>query len=208
MERGEWFNSISHLIGTVLALIGATTLVIISIEQDDPWKIVSFAVYGTMLILLYAMSTLYHSLRGRAKAIFKQLDHVAVYLLIAGTYTPFTLIVLRGPWGWTLFGVVWGLALLGMTQDLLVRVKIRAVSVVLYVLMGWLIVIAMGPLARRFPTPGLVWLVVGGAFYTVGIVFYAMSKSWKPGHAVWHVFVLLGSIAHFISMLGWIALKP
>jgi hemolysin III len=208
MYHGEWFNSISHLCGAVLALIGTSVLVGIAIHQDDSTKIVSFAVYGTALVLLYLMSTLYHSFRGRAKEVFHKLDHIGVYLLIAGTYTPLTLVTLRGSWGWTLFAIVWTLAVIGIAQDLVFNVRRRVLSVVLCLLMGWLVVVAVGPLVRSIPPAGVAWLFAGGIFYSIGVVFFALSKRLRFGHAVWHVFVLLGSVSHYISLLGWVALKP
>lgn len=207
MYPGERFNSITHLVGAFLALIGTIVLIVVSARQQDVLKIVSFAVYGTMLLLLYLMSTLYHSLRGPRKLVFRKLDHAGVYLLIAGTYTPLALVTLRGVWGWTIFGIVWGLAVVGIAQDLLLQVKIRVVSVIISLAMGWLIVIAWKPLVAAMPTAGIAWIIAGGVFYTVGVGFFASSRHWAHGHAVWHVFVLLGSIAHYVALLGFIALR-
>ena len=159
MYHGERFNSISHLVGAALALIGMVLLVGYASEQGDPWKIASFSIYGVSLFLLYSLSTLYHSLRGRAKKIFQKLDHVAIYLLIAGTYTPFTLVTLRGTWGWTLFLVIWGLAILGIFIDSRHKDGSRAIQMVIYLLMGWLVLIAMEPLVQALPTGALVLLV-------------------------------------------------
>ena len=204
MYNGEWFNSISHLIGTVAATIGSTVLVVLAIRQGDPWKIVSFSIYGTALVLLYVLSTLYHSLSGKAKHIFRKLDHYAIYLLIAGTYTPFTLVTLRGIWGWSLFIIIWGLAVLGIVLDSLPREGKRIFPVVIYLLMGWLALIALDPLLRVLPLTGLAWLVAGGLCYTVGIIFYALDKRLRHAHGVWHLFVLAGSLSHYLAILFYV----
>ena len=204
MYHGERFNSISHLVGAALALIGMVLLVGYASAQGDPWKIVSFSIYGVSLFLLYSLSTLYHSLRGRAKEIFQKLDHVAIYLLIAGTYTPFTLVTLRGAWGWTLFVIIWGLAILGIIVDSRHKDGSRAIQMVIYLLMGWLILIAMKPLVQALPTGALVLLVLGGVFYTSGIIFYAIDKRMKHAHGIWHLFVLAGSISHYLAVLFYI----
>ena len=201
MYHGERFNGISHLVGATLALAGLVVLVVFASLQGDPWKIVSFSIYGTTLFLLYTLSTLYHSLRGRAKEIFQKLDHAAIYLLIAGSYTPFTLVTLRGGWGWSLFGVVWGLAIVGIILDSRHKQGSRTWQMVIYFLMGWMILIAMYPLVQNLPTGGLVWLIVGGLFYTSGIIFYALDEKMKHAHGIWHLFVLAGSASHFFSVL-------
>lgn len=201
MHKGERFNSISHLLGAVFALVGLTVLVVFAAQQGDPWKIVSFSIYGTTLFLLYTLSTLYHSWRGPAKYFLQKLDHVAIYLLIAGTYTPFTLITLRGPWGWSLFGVVWGLAIAGIVLDSFHRKGKRTLQMIIYVLMGWIIVIAMYPLTQNLPTGGLVWLVTGGAFYTGGIGFYLLDEKMRHSHGIWHLFVLAGSVSHYLAIV-------
>ncbi|HHI92926.1 MAG TPA: hemolysin III family protein [Gammaproteobacteria bacterium] len=204
MYHGERFNSITHLVGAALALAGLVVLVVFAALKGDVWKIVSFSVYGATLFLLYVLSTLYHSLRGRAKQIFMKLDHVAIYLLIAGTYTPLTLVTLRGVWGWSLFGIVWGLAIIGMVVDAMHRQGSRSVQMVIYLLMGWLIVVALYPLIKVMPTGGLVLLVLGGLFYTGGIVFYALDERVKHAHGIWHLFVLAGSISHYLIMLLYV----
>ncbi len=204
MYHGERFNSISHLVGAALALAGLVVLVVFASLQGDLWKIVSFSVYGTSLFLLYTLSTLYHSLRGRAKQIFRKLDHVAIYLLIAGSYTPLTLVTLRGAWGWSLFGVIWGLAIIGIIVDGLHREGSRTIQLVIYLLMGWLILIAIYPLTRALPGGGLFLLVLGGVFYTGGVVFYVNDEKMKHAHGIWHLFVLAGSIAHFLAMLLYV----
>ena len=204
MYHGERFNGISHLIGAALALAGLVVLVVFASLQGDPWKIVSFSIYGASLFLLYTLSTLYHSLRGRAKQIFRKLDHVAIYLLIAGTYTPFTLVTLRGSWGWTLFIIIWGLAIAGIIVDSLHKEGSRAIQMVIYLLMGWLILVAMYPLVQSLPTGALALLVLGGVFYTSGMIFYALDERMKHAHGIWHLFVLAGSISHFLVMLLYV----
>ncbi len=201
MYHGERFNSISHLIGAVLALAGLVVLVVLSSLKGDPWKVVSFTIYGSTLFLLYTLSTLYHSLRGQAKTFFQRLDHIAIYLLIAGTYTPFTLITLRGIWGWSLFAAVWGLAIIGILVDTMHRDGPRVLQMIIYLLMGWLILTALNPLIENFPSDGLVWLVIGGLLYTSGIIFYAMDEKLRHAHGIWHLFVLAGSISHYFSVL-------
>lgn len=205
MYPGERLNSITHLVGTTLALAGLVVLVVVAARQGDPWKIVSFSLYGATLFLLYGASTLYHSLRGRAKMIFRRLDHLAIYLLIAGTYTPFMLVTLRGGWGWSLFGVVWGLALVGMALEFLPRRRARVLSVAIYFLMGWLVLVALGPLWRALPFMGLVWLIAGGLFYTVGAVFYGLDEKLRHAHGIWHLFVLAGSASHYFAILYYVA---
>ena len=204
MYHGERFNGISHLVGAALALAGLVVLVWFASLQGDPWKIVSFSIYGTSLFLLYAMSTLYHSLRGRAKQIFQKLDHVAIYLLIAGSYTPFTLVTLRGAWGWTLFVIIWGLAIVGIVVDSRHKEGSRALQMVIYLLMGWLVLVAMYPLIQALPAGALALLVLGGVFYTSGIIFYALDKRMKHAHGIWHLFVLGGSISHFLVMFFYV----
>jgi len=204
MYHGERFNGISHLVGAALALAGLVVLVVLASLQGDPWKIVSFSIYGVSLFLLYTMSTLYHSLRGRAKQIFMKLDHIAIYLLIAGSYTPFTLVTLRGAWGWTLFVIIWGLAIVGIVVDSRHQEGSRALQMVIYLLMGWLILVAMYPLIQSLPTGALALLVLGGVFYTSGMIFYALDERMKHSHGIWHLFVLAGSVSHFLVMLLYV----
>jgi hemolysin III len=202
MYKGERFNSITHLFGAVLALVGATVMVTIAgMQGGTTTRIVSFTVYGVTLFLLYLFSTLYHSLKGRAKEVFQVLDHHAIYLLIAGTYTPFTLITLEGFTGWWLFGAVWGLALVGIILDSLPRRGSRLWSLVIYLVMGWLIIFALGPLIAALPPAGFWWLVAGGLFYTVGVIFYVLDDRWPWCHGVWHLFVLAGSISHYFVIV-------
>jgi hemolysin III len=166
----------------------------------DPWRVVSVSIFGATLILLYSASTLYHSVRGRAKTVLQKLDHLSIYLLIAGTYTPFCLVTLRGPWGWSLFGVVWGLAAIGMAQEMKPRSEARIMSLVIYALMGWVIIVAVKPLLDLLGTAGFIWLASGGALYTIGIVFYAFDSRFRHWHGIWHLFVMGGSLAHYFAI--------
>lgn len=200
MYRGERFNAWTHLVGTVLSIAGSVVLIVMAALQGDPWKIVSVSIFGATLILLYSASTLYHSLRGRAKEILRKLDHLSIYLLIAGTYTPFCLVTLRGAWGWTLFGIVWGLAVIGMAQEIKPRSDARIMSLVIYAVMGWVMIIALKPLLGHIATAGFVCLVSGGLLYTVGIVFYAFDGRFRHWHGIWHLFVVGGSLAHYLAI--------
>ena len=206
MYRGERLNGLSHLLGAVAAVTGLVVLVTMAAQQGDAWKLVSFSIYGGTLVLLYLFSTLYHSVRGPAKPVLQKFDHLAIYLLIAGTYTPFTLVTLRGPWGWSLFGAVWGLAALGVVVDALHdRSARRILPVVIYVVMGWLALIAFVPLLRALPPAALGWLVGGGLFYTVGILFFALDTRLRHAHGIWHLFVLAGSVCHYLAVLLYVA---
>ncbi len=205
MYYGERLNGGTHLMGAVLAAAGAAVLIVLAAREGDPWKITSFSIYGAMLLALYTLSTLYHSTRGRAKDVFRKLDHCSIYLLIAGTYTPFTLVTLRGAWGWSLFGVIWGLAALGIAQEAWLAKGARIVSLVIYVLMGWLAVIAVLPLIDALTPAGFAWLAAGGLFYTAGIVFYAFDEKLRHGHGIWHLFVLAGSVSHYFAILLYVA---
>lgn len=204
MYYGERFNSISHLVGAALAAAATVWLIISASRAGDPWKIVSFSIYGAMLLVMYIASTLYHSLRGRAKRIWRKFDHCTIYLLIAGSYTPFVLVSLRGTWGWPLFGAVWTLAVVGVVQEICLAKGKRISSLVIYLAMGWLAVIAIGPFVHALTWAGLSWLIAGGLFYTVGIIFYANDKRLWWGHGVWHLFVLAGSACHFAAVLLYV----
>lgn len=205
MYKGEWFNSISHLVGAVLALVGLALLVVLAAHQGNPWKIVSFSIYGFSLLLLYTSSALYHSLReGKAKNVLRKFDHLSIYLLIAGTYTPFTLVSLHGVWGWSIFGAVWALAILGIVVDSLPQKGVRVLPVVIYVIMGWCILIALKPLLQALPMMGFVWLLLGGIFYTIGIVFFALDTRVRHFHGIWHLFVLAGSLSHYFSVVFYV----
>jgi hemolysin III len=205
MHHGERFNGYTHLAGAVLALTGATVLVVMAAQKADPWRIVSFAVYGATLFALYLVSTLYHGLRGRAKDVFRKLDHCSIYLLIAGTYTPFALVTLNGPWGWSLFGAVWGLAAVGIVQECWLARGARLPSLAIYVLMGWLAVVALAPLFDALGWTGLAWVVGGGLVYTLGIAFYLYDERVPHFHGIWHLFVMGGSAAHFVALAAFVA---
>ena len=205
MHYGERFNGYSHLLGLLLALSGVAALIVLGALQADAWKIVSFSIYGASLVLMYGFSTLYHSTRGRVKQFFRKLDHDAIYLLIAGTYTPFTLVSLRGPWGWSLFGAVWALAGVGIAQESLLGKRTRALSLAIYMLMGWVALVAVMPLISALTPAGFAWLVGGGVLYTVGIVFYLFDHKYAHWHGIWHLFVIAGSAAHYLAILLYVA---
>ena len=206
MYPGERLNSLTHLVGAALAATGTAVLVVLATRLGDPWKIVSFSIYGAMLVLLYAASTAYHSVRARRpKAVLQKIDHCSIYLLIAGSYTPFALVSLRGAWGWSLLGVVWGLAALGVVQEIWLARGARILSLVLYVAMGWLALVAVVPLWRALTPGGFAWLLAGGACYTLGIAFYALDHRIRHGHGLWHLFVLGGSACHFVTVLFYVA---
>jgi len=204
MYHGERFNAITHLAGALLALAGAVVLIFVAARDGDPWKVVSVSIYGATLVLLYSFSALYHSLRGRAKDVLRELDHHSIYLLIAGSYTPFCLVTLHGPWGWSLFGVVWGLAALGSLQELWFKNSARILSLLIYVLMGWVALVAMVQLLHALGPAGFAWLVAGGLFYTIGIVFYVIDTRLKHAHGIWHLFVLAGSASHYVAILKYV----
>ena len=205
MYHGERFNSITHLLGAILAFAGLIVLVVRASLSGDPWKIVSFSIYGGTLVALYTSSALYHSIRGPSKNIFQKFDHSTIYLLIAGSYTPFSLVTLRGAWGWSLLGVVWGLAVIGILQDLLFAKRRAVLSVAIYLLMGWIAMIVIRPLSHALPGAGMTWLVTGGLFYTVGVVFYALDTRLEYSHGIWHLFVLAGSACHYFTILLYVA---
>jgi len=202
--KEEIANSITHGIGIVLAIGALGILATFAGIYGNPWHVISVSVYGFTLILLYTASTLYHSIQAPcAKTILQILDHSAIYMLIAGTYTPFTLVNLRGPWGWSLFAVVWCLAFIGTAIQLSRMERWHVVSLVLYVGMGWTVLVAIKPLISSVATGGLILLLLGGLAYTFGILFYRW-KSLKFHHAVWHLFVLAGSILHFFAVLYYV----
>jgi hemolysin III len=205
MYYGERFNGYSHLAGTLLAIAGAIVLIVLGALHGDAWRIVSFSVYGASLVLLYLVSTLYHSTRGRAKDVLRRLDHCAIYLLIAGTYTPFTLVALKGGWGWSLFGVVWALAILGIVQELLIGRRTRVLSLPLYIVTGWVAVVGIVPLADALSWSGVAWIIAGGVTYTVGTIFYFFDEEFRHWHGIWHLFVVAGSALHYIAILFYLA---
>ena len=205
MYPGERLNGLTHLGGALLALGGAVALIVLGSLKGDPWRIVSFAIYGATLVFLYLASTLYHSTRGRAKSVFRKLDHAAIYLLIAGTYTPFTLVTLNGPWGWSLFGTVWGLAALGILQELWIAKGARWLSLCIYLLMGWVALVAVVPLIRALSWSGFAWVAAGGLVYTAGIVFYLFDERFRHFHGIWHLFVVGGSAIHYAAIVLYVA---
>jgi len=197
-------NSIIHGIGAALSIAALVILLVFTSGQNDIWRVVSFSIYGGSLILLYLASTLYHSFRiPRVKNIFRIFDHASIYILIAGTYTPLTLVSIRGAWGWSIFGIIWGLAIIGIVFKSLFIDRYAILSVCIYILMGWLCVIAYKPFMQTIHPSGLIWLAIGGACYTFGIIFFAWDKL-PYNHAIWHIFVLAGSICHFFSILFYV----
>jgi hemolysin III len=203
--RDEIFNSVTHMGGSVFAVGGLAALVSAAIRSGDPRKIASFSIYGGTLVALYLFSTLYHALSGPAKRIFRRLDHTSIYVLIAGTYTPFATVSLRGPEGTWLLAVVWFLAVAGILQEFLLPKRVRPLSVSLYLLMGWLALVAAVPLYRSLGAAGMAWLVSGGILYTAGVFFYLVDEKYAHSHGVFHLFVLGGSIAHFVTVLVYVA---
>jgi hemolysin III len=200
----EIANSVTHGVGALASLVALPFLVLAGLPHGAS-VVAGNVVFGASLFLLYLSSTIYHSLaRNRAKRVFRIIDHSAIYILIAGTYTPFSLGVLRGAWGWSLFGVVWGLAVLGVTVTSAVGVKFPRLSVAVYILMGWMIVVAVKPLITHLPPAGLAWLAAGGLAYTGGTVFYGWGRL-RYHHAIWHLFVLTGSICHFVAVIRYAA---
>jgi len=199
--RGEEIaNSLTHGLGLLLSIAGLSVLVTFAAMRSDAWTVVGCSVFGATLVVLYTTSTLYHSLTSpRAKQLLRVLDHGAIFLLIAGTYTPFTLVNLRGPWGWSLFGVVWGLAVTGVILKLFFTGRFRLVSTLIYLFMGWIVLIAVKPLFGTLPRAGFVFLFTGGAAYSAGTLFY-LWKRLPYHHAVWHLFVLAGSVCHFFAV--------
>src|SRR5919107_584830 len=200
----EVANCATHGVGLALSVAGFVALVALAVAHGDAWHIASCGVYGASLVALYLASTLYHGARApRAKRLTQALDHCGIYLLIAGTYTPFTLVTLRGPWGWTLFGLVWSLALAGIAFRVLCGTRFRAVAVGSYVLLGWLCVIAVKPILQTVPLGALAWIAAGGFAYTTGVFFFA-SKRIPHNHAIWHLFVLGGSVCHYVAVVLYV----
>jgi hemolysin III len=200
----EVAHSVTHGIGLLASVAGLVVLLVLAAGTRDPWRIATCAVYASTLVLLYAASTLYHALSAtRARSVLRVLDHSAIFLLIAGTYTPFALVSLRGPWGWTLFGIVWGLALLGVTVKAVFGTRWPILSTGLYICMGWVVLVAVKPLVAHVPPGGIAWLAAGGLAYTVGVVFYAWTRL-RYSHAVWHLFVLAGSLCHYVAVLLYV----
>lgn len=200
----EIASSVIHGVGALLAVAGLVAMLVVSITSGSTLSIISISIYGSSMILLYTASTMYHAIQNKkAKYIFKAIDHSSIYLLIAGTYTPFTLVVLGGLWGWVMLIVVWAIALAGILLEVLGRQRSRTVSLLIYLGMSWLVVIVIKPLLAGLAWPGLLWLVAGGLLYSAGVVFYVQKKT-SYMHAVWHLFVLAGSACHFITVLVYV----
>ncbi len=211
MQQGEKFNTVTHFLGAFIALPGIIYLIVLAAQTGDAWKIVSVSVYGFTLLLLYAASTFYHGYSGRFKRFLQRVDHISIYLLIAGTYTPYMLVTLRGAWGWSILGAVWGLAIIGMILDSLPKKKNagdkedkRIIQLIIYVVMGWAIVIALKHLAENLASNGVVWLAIGGGLYTFGIIFFLLSDRMKHAHGIWHLFVIGGSVSHYVSISAYV----
>ena len=204
MYHGEKFNTITHLLGFIFALVASTVLITVAAVKGDGWRIFSFSVYGIMMVLLYGSSTIYHWVKGPWKAFFQRLDYLSIYLMIAGSYTPFALVTLTGLWKWTIFGVIWGLAFLGIAQEIMIGKKTRRFSLIIYVLMGWLIIVATKPMLESLPMGGVYWLMAGGFFYTSGVGVFIYDEQIKHGHGIWHLFVLAGTACHFASLVGYV----
>jgi len=199
-SKEEIANSISHGIGVLLSIAGLVLLIVLAARSGSGWQVVSFSIFGGTLILLYLASTLYHSLpMPRVKHALKIIDHSAIFLLIAGTYTPFMLVNLRGPWGWSLLGIIWALAILGILMKIIYISKFRKISVAFYVFMGWLAIIAFKEIIAHVPPLSLTFLILGGFSYTIGLVFYAWRKL-PYHHVVWHIFVIGGSTFHYLAV--------
>lgn len=202
----ELANAISHGIGAFAALAALPILIFGALRDGDAATVVGATIFGVTLLLLYLSSTIYHALpQGKAKRVFAIIDHSAIFLLIAGTYTPFTLGVLRGSWGWSLFGVVWGLALFGVFAKAIFGMRYQVVSTCLYLAMGWLVLVAAKPVFNLVPLPGLLWLLAGGLAYTAGVVFFVLDSRVRYAHFIWHMFVVTGSLCHFMAVLRYAA---
>lgn len=207
-KKEEIFNAITHGIGVLLSITALVFLIVFSVKEGTAWHTVTFTIYGATMLLLYLSSTLVHSFpKGKVKDLFEIFDHSSIYLFIAGTYTPFTLIVINGALGWTLLGIIWGIAIIGVVFKSFFTKRFLYLSTILYITMGWLIVIAWKPLAITLPSQGLQLLILGGILYTVGTIFY-MWRGFLYHHAVWHLFVLAGSIAHFFAILRYVLPIP
>ena len=202
--KEEIAHSVTHGIGALMSVIGLAALIVYSTRYGDAWHIVSSAIYGSTLIALYTTSTLYHSItKPDLKKVLQKLDHAAIFLLIAGTYTPFALVNLRGGWGWTLLGIVWSIAIAGMIMELIVKQRYKRISIGLYLGLGWLVMIAIEPMITHVAPGGMVLLLVGGLFYSLGVIFYVW-KTLLYHHAIWHVFVLAGSVSHFFAVFLYV----
>ncbi|MDD2236026.1 MAG: hemolysin III family protein [Kiritimatiellae bacterium] len=200
VNRHEGLNSLTHGVAAAISLVGLVLLVVFAARYGTVWHVVSFSIYGTTMVLLFTASTCYHAVRNpEIKKILRIVDHSAIFLLIAGTYTPITLTALRGPLGWSLFGCVWGIAAVGIALKVFFTGRFRVLSTLLYLLMGWLVVFAVRPICMQIPRAGLLWLLAGGLAYTGGVVFY-IGKSIPCNHAIWHLFVFAGSLCHYVAI--------
>lgn len=201
-RQAELANALTHAFGVALALAGLAVLVTLAEIHHSPRQLISYSIYGVTLVLLYAASTAYHGIRiPRAKRLLRTLDHIAIYLLIAGTYTPFAVISLRGAWGWSLLAIIWALAAFGVIFKVFFTGRLPRTSTVIYVAMGWLAIVAVRQLFTHLPVKGLVLVFVGGLLYTTGVVFFAFDHKQRFNHAIWHIFVLAGSVCHFFAVL-------
>ena len=197
----EIFNSITHGIGTLLSIAALVILIVFAAIKGNAWHVVSFSIFGSTVVLLYLSSTLYHSFtKEKIKNLFARFDHAAIFLLIAGTYTPYVLTTIRGPLGWTMFGIIWGLAITGVVIRSIYLTRFRKLMVGIYLMMGWMFLMAIVPIVKNLPGASIAFLFIGGACYTIGVIFYAWRKI-PYGHGIWHLFVLAGSIMHFFSVL-------
>ncbi|PLY04540.1 MAG: hemolysin III [Desulfuromonas sp.] len=200
----EIANSITHGFGMLLSIGGLAVLIAFAAQYGTAWHVTACSIFGATLILSYASSTLYHSIPQPAvKRVLKVIDHAAIYLLIAGTYTPFTLINLRGPWGWSLFGAIWGLALLGVTLKIVMLQRIRGISTAIYLAMGWIVIVAIKPMLHAVEPGGMLLLLLGGLSYSAGVIFYVWRRL-PYNHAIWHLFVLGGSVCHYFAILFYV----
>jgi len=208
MYYGEKLNSVSHLVGAVLSLMGLGALITVGIQSGDPWVLFSYSVFGMSMALLYTMSTLYHSFKPVGlKRLFKIFDHISIYLLIAGTYTPLSLISLRDGNGWLIMSIVWGLALVGILSEIFLTGRaVKIGQLLIYLGMGWACSFDLVNLKAALPVTGLNWLIAGGLVYTLGVIFYILdhTKYFIHSHGIWHFFVLIGSICHFIFVIGYV----
>ena len=203
MYHGERFNGYSHLLGLLLATAGSAALLAKTMPDGDPAKTASALVFAISMMTLYAASTLFHSTRGRMKLFWQRMDHCAIYLLIAGSYTPFALVTLQGAWGWALLAAIWGAAIFGIGRELRPGEPPKT-SLLLYMGMGWLGVLVGAPLIARLDSEGLAWLMVGAALYSAGTVFYRNPRGWRHAHGTWHLFVLGGTLCHYITVTEFV----
>jgi hemolysin III len=204
VHAAEWANTLTHGAGLAFSVVALAVLVVLASLHGSARAVVACSVYGATLVLLYLASTLYHGTRHpRAKRVLQIIDHAAIYLLIAGSYTPYMLVSLGGAWGWSMLGVVWGLAILGVLYESFFFGRLKVIPLLVYLGMGWMIVVALRPLLAHVPLPGILWLLAGGLAYTVGVAFY-VAERWPYMHAIWHLFVMGGSACHFISVLLYV----